>query len=184
MQLRRTTQRREQLRTGEALLKIGGTPDATTAGGLARLSGKGVTTVTTIVKWSPLRDLDLMERDMRRFFEGFGWTPATVPAADVYETDDEFVVELEVPGYEEKELGIEVSDHVLTVKGEREEVRQETEKSFRLHERLEKQFERRFELPPEVDTAKLTATFRGGVLEVRAMKAKELPPTKVPIAEA
>ena len=41
-----------------------------------------------------------------------------LPATDIYETEDEYVVELEVPGYEEKELTIEVFDHMLTVKGE------------------------------------------------------------------
>jgi HSP20 family protein len=145
---------------------------------------KGVTLMATLVKWSPFRELDLMERNMRRFFEGFGWAPTMCPAADVYETKDEFVFEVEVPGYEEKELGIEVSDHVLIVKGERKEIKDEKEKTFRLHERLEKDFERRFELPPETDTEKLSAVFEHGVLEVHAPKAKELIAKKVPIAKA
>jgi HSP20 family protein len=139
---------------------------------------------TSLVRWSPFRDLDLMERNMRRVFEGFGPFTALLPAADVYETKDEYVVELEVPGYEENELGIEVADHTLTVKGERKEVKEETEKSFRLHERLEKEFERTFVLPPETDTAKVKATFKQGVLKVHAPKAKTAVPKKVPIAKA
>jgi HSP20 family protein len=139
---------------------------------------------TSVVRWSPFRDLDLMERNMRRVFEGFGLFPTLFPAADIYETKDEYVVELEVPGYEEKELGIEVSDHTLTVKGERKEVTEQTEKTFRLHERLEKQFERTFILPSEADTAKVKATFKQGVLEVHAPKAKTAIPKKVPIAKA
>jgi HSP20 family protein len=142
---------------------------------------KGVTPMTTLVRWSPFRELDLIERNMRRMFDDTGWTPMPLPAADVYETPDEFVVELEVPGYEEKELGIEVSDHVLTVKGERLEVKEQDEKTFRLHERLEKEFERRFKLPPEANTEKLSAIFKQGVLEVHAPKAKELVPKKIPI---
>jgi HSP20 family protein len=54
-------------------------------------------------------------------FEDVGFGPFTVPAADFYETDRDYVIELEVPGFEEKELGIEVSDHTLTIKGERKE---------------------------------------------------------------
>jgi HSP20 family protein len=137
---------------------------------------------TSLVGWSPFRDLDLMERNMRRVFGGFGLFPSLLPAADVYETKDEFVLELEVPGYEEKELGIEVSDHTLTVKGERKQVKQEAEKSFRLRERLEKQFERTFVLPPEAETEKVEATFKQGVLEVHAPKAKTATTKKVPIA--
>jgi len=137
--------------------------------------------MTTLVRWSPFRELDLLERNMRRMFDDTGWTPISLPAADVYETKDEFVVELEVPGYEEKELGIEVSDHVLTVKGERMEVKDEEDKTFRLHERLEKEFERRFKLPPEANTEKVSAIFKQGVLEVHAPKAKELIPKQIPI---
>ena len=138
--------------------------------------------MTTIVRWSPLRELDLVERNMRRMFENFGFMPSVLPASDIYETKDEFVVELEVPGYLEKELGIEVTDHTLVVKGERTELKEEQEKTFRLHERLEKVFERRFELPVEADTEHMKATFKNGVLEVHTPKVKELAPKKVPIA--
>jgi hypothetical protein len=54
-----------------------------------------------------------MERQMRRLSVDVGLAPALLPAADVYETAGEFVIELEVPGYEEKELGIEVTDHTV-----------------------------------------------------------------------
>jgi len=140
--------------------------------------------MTTLVRWDPPRELELMERRMRRLFEGFApFLPfePMLPAADVYETKDELVVELEVPGYEEKELAIEVTDHLLTVKGEHEATKHEEEKTFRLHERLEKVFERRFELPAEVDTEKLTAIFRQGVLEVHVPRVKPMLPKKIPI---
>ena len=75
--------------------------------------------MTTLVKWSPFRELDLMERRMRRLLDDVGFTPALLPAVDVYETEDEFVLELEVPGYEEKELTIEAFDHTVAIAGER-----------------------------------------------------------------
>src|SRR3990172_11207886 len=96
-----------------------------------------------IVRWTPFQELDAMERRMKRFFDE-GFVPASVPNADVYETDDEFVVELEVPGFEEKELAIEVTDHMLRVTGERAETKEEEKKDFQLHERLEARFERGF----------------------------------------
>ena len=69
------------------------------------------------------------------------------PAADVYETDGDYVFELEVPGFEEKQLTVKVSDHTLTVRGERAETTEEKGKTFHLPRRLSTQFERRFELP-------------------------------------
>lgn len=105
---------------------------------------------------------------MRRAFEEFGFAPALVPAADVYEADGEFVVE------------IELSDHTLTVKGEKVE---KTEKAFRLHERLERAFERRFALPADADTERVTATFEKGVLELHAPKVATAKPRKVAIGK-
>lgn len=140
--------------------------------------------MTTMLKWSPLTELDSMERRMRRMFEGIGFAPGLLPATDVYETDKEFVVELEVPGYEEKDLGIEVTDHTLTIKGEHEETKHEVEKTYRLRERLDREFERRFHLPLEADTKHVEAKFAKGVLEVHAPKLEITTPKRVEITKS
>jgi HSP20 family protein len=137
--------------------------------------------MTTLVKWVPFQDLDLFERRMRRMLEEWGIAPAALPAADVYETDKELVVELDVPGFEEEELGIEVTDHMLTITGERKAEKEEKDKSFYLHERLEKHFERRFTLPAEVDTAHIDAKFHTGVLEVHIPKIEQAKARKIEI---
>lgn len=138
--------------------------------------------MTTLVKWTPFREFDLMERRMRRMLEDVGFGPITMPAADIYETPEEFVVELEVPGFKEKELGIEVTDHTLTVSGEAKAETERKDKTFLLHERLEHAFERRFQLPTDADTEKLVATFDNGVLEIHAPKAPEAKARMVEIA--
>ena len=135
-------------------------------------------------KWTPLRELDLMDRRMRRFFGDLGFVPGPMPAADIYETDGELVVELEVPGFDEKELEIEVRDHTLSVTGEREEKTERKEKALRLSERLEKRFERRFELPTDVDSEHVTAEYTKGVLTVHVPKAAHEQPRKIEIAKA
>jgi HSP20 family protein len=137
--------------------------------------------MAALVRWAPFRDLDTIERRMRRVFEDAGLGPLAMPAADVYETDGEWVVELEVPGYAEKDLGIEVSDRTLVVKGAIEEAKEEKEKTFHLRERLERSFERAFRLPQEANAEKVVATFKNGVLEVRAPKAAQATPRKVAI---
>jgi len=130
--------------------------------------------MTTLVKWAPFSDLDVIERRMRRMLEDFGFAAAPLPAADMYETDKELVVELDVPGFEEKELELEVLDHTLTIKGEKAAEKEERAKSYYLHERLEKHFERRFVLPSEVDTEHIDAKFRTGVLEVHVPKIEPI----------
>ena len=134
-----------------------------------------------IMKWSPFQELDSMERQLRRAFEQVGFAPTLLPAADVYETKEDFVVELDVPGFDEKEIEIEVYDHTLVVKGAQHETKEKSEKTFRLHERLEREFERRFVLPTETDSEHVEATFAKGVLKVHAPKIVTSTARKIPI---
>ena len=135
-----------------------------------------------LIRWSPFPELDVMERRMRRFLEDLGAAPMAPPAADVYETDGDYVIELEVPGFEEKQLTVKVSDPTLTGRGERAETMEEKGKTFHLHERLSKQFERRFELPPAALTDEVFAEFTAGVLTVHAPKEKVTESREVAIA--
>jgi HSP20 family protein len=137
--------------------------------------------MTTLVKWAPFADLDVIERRMRRMLEDFGMAPAPLPAADLYETEKELIVELDVPGFDEKELALEVSDHTLVIKGERTREKEEKEKTFYLHERLENQFERKFTLPIDADVAHVEATFKTGVLEVHVPKIEQATARKIDI---
>jgi|SRR5262245_8063451 len=136
-------------------------------------------------KWTPFRDFDVMDRRMRRFFADLGVAPAPIPAADLYETAGEFVIELEVPGFDEKELGVTVFDHTLAVMGERkDETEKKEEETVRLRERLEDRFVRRFELPTEVDGEHIKAEYGKGVLTVHVPKADAVKPRTVEITTA
>ncbi len=132
-------------------------------------------------KWTPFGEVDLLDRRLRRMFAGAGLVPTLTPAADIYDADDELVVELEVPGFGENELEIEVSNHTLTVKGERKEEKETKEKALRLRERLETTFERSFVLPIEADSEHLTATYGKGVLTLHVPKAVRAAPRKIEI---
>jgi len=132
-------------------------------------------------KLTPLREFDLMDRRTRRIFEDLGFVSALAPAADVYETESELVVELEVPGFDESELTVKIVDRTLTIKGERAEESEREEATLRLRERLESQFERHFVLPSEIDEEHVTATYEKGVLTLRVPKPVEQKPITVPI---
>ena len=135
----------------------------------------------TLAKWSPLAELEPFDRRWRRMFETFGMAPEVLPAADVYETDGEVVVQIEAPGYTPEEIEVELHDHRLVVKGERKTEETREERTFRVHERLEKHFERQFELPAEADFEHLKAEFAKGVLEVHVPKLEKSQPRKIPI---
>jgi HSP20 family molecular chaperone IbpA len=135
----------------------------------------------TLERWSPFRDLELMEQRVRRLFPNLILSPAFVPAADVYETEKEFVFEVEVPGFDQKELEIEVTDHTMTVRGHREAETAKSEQTLRLHERLETAFERSFQLPPEADGELVKATFGKGLLILHVPKVAQPIQRKIPI---
>jgi HSP20 family protein len=142
-----------------------------------------VTMASTLVRWSPFQELEGLERRMRRLFGDMELVAPVLPAADVYETEKEYVVELEVPGFDEKELTVDVTDHLLAVKGIREAEKETKEKTFLLHERLEKHFERRFPLPEEADTEHVHASFAHGVLKIATPKKAEAKPRAIEIAK-
>ena len=121
-------------------------------------------------QWTASVDLEAIEQRMRRLFPGLVMSPGFVPAVEIDETDEQIVIELEVPGFDGSELAVEVIDLTLIVKGSRA---LETETV---------EFERRFQLPVEGDTENLGATYGKGVLTVHAPKSAPRAPRSVPIA--
>jgi len=119
-------------------------------------------------QWTPLVDLEAIERRMRRLFPELVVSPAFLPAASIEETPERLVIELEVPGFAETELEVELREQTLTIKGTRAD-------------RPESAFERSFWLPPEVDIERIEATYAQGVLTILAPKAAPPALRKVPI---
>lgn len=139
--------------------------------------------MATIVRWSPLRELEAMQRRMERLLGDVETVRPALPSADVYETEGTFVVEIETPGFDEQEIEVDVVDHTLRVRGDRREEKEDKDKSYWRRERLERTFERRFELPAEADTETVTASFEKGVLRVETAKAELPTPRKVEIGK-
>jgi HSP20 family protein len=138
--------------------------------------------MTSLVRWAPFGDLDIVDRRMRRMLEDFGVAGARPPTSDVLETEKELIVKLDAPGFDEKDLSLEVTDHTLAVRGARSEAKDEEEAHFYVRERMDAQFERLFVLPPEADMSKVDATFKQGVLEVHVPKIEQMTPRKIEIA--
>ena len=126
---------------------------------------------------NPMQDF---YREMDRVFEGFfgdfGLAEngkqrlALVPSVDVAETDKAFEITADLPGVEEKDVEVTVSDGLLTMKGEKKTETEQTDKNYHRAERSYGAFTRSISLPAEIDEAKIAACFKNGVLTVTLPK--------------
>lgn len=107
-----------------------------------------------------------------------GLAPLVPPEASVEQSANEYVVHLAVPGFAQEELEVEIAGRFVTVRGEQTQTTID-DGPFRLHERLEE----RFQLPLDVDTGRVTATYTHGALELQAPRTNgaRTTPRKVPI---
>ena len=100
-------------------------------------------------------------------------TWATAPAVDVAETEKAYEITAELPGMDEKNVEVKFADGVLTVKGEKQEEKEEKKKDYYLSERSYGSFQRAFQVPDGVDADKIEASFKNGVLTVTMPKSVE-----------
>jgi HSP20 family protein len=94
------------------------------------------------------------------------------PELDLYETEDSFILEVDLPGVKEKEVAVEVEQGDLVLRGRRVCERVTEQGNFHRHERREGQFVRRLKLPASVAPDEIRAVFNGGVLRVTLPKSK------------
>ncbi len=95
------------------------------------------------------------------------------PAVDLAEKDDAYEITAELPGLDEKDVEIKLSNHTLTIKGEKSEEKEDKQKDYYLSERRYGSFQRSFQLPEGVDADKIDANFAKGVLTVKLPKTAE-----------
>jgi HSP20 family protein len=144
-----------------------------------------------IVRWEPLRELTTLQNEMNRLFGSVFDTPTQggnggtmrrwMPAMDLVETAEHFVLRADLPGMSEEDVNIEVEDRVLTVSGERKAEHTEEKDGYHRVERAFGAFSRSLTLPEGIDAEAVTASFDKGVLEVRIPKPEERKPRKISI---
>lgn len=107
------------------------------------------------------------------------------PKVDVKENENSYILEMELPGKTEKDVDIELNHGNLTISSKDEEVKDEKKDSknekYILKERKISKFERRFALPKDVDSEKISANFKNGILTVNMMKKPETSSKKIAI---
>jgi HSP20 family protein len=143
-----------------------------------------------VVRWEPLRELGSLQNEMNRLFDtvfdapapaGSGTLRRWMPAMDLVESGDHFVLRADLPGMGEDDIKIELEDGTLTVSGERKAEHEEREEGYYRVERAFGSFSRSLTLPKGIDGDAISASFDRGVLEVRIPKPEQRKPRKIAI---
>jgi HSP20 family protein len=142
--------------------------------------------LTRFERFDPFEELLSLRNRMDRMLPRFGsetdeplFTTRWVPTSDVFETKDAIVIKAELPGMNEADISVQFENGVLTMHGERDFEKATDEKGYHRVERSYGKFFRSFALPPNVDTAKISASYQNGILEVVVPKKEEAKPKSI-----
>ncbi len=107
----------------------------------------------------------------------FSGTNTSLPAVNVKETNDEFVIELAAPGMEKKDFKINFKNNVITISSEREDKKEEKKDNYTRREFSYQSFQRAFTVPENaIMSDKIEATYNNGILEIKLPKREEVKP--------
>ena len=133
-----------------------------------------------LVKWNPWREVPTLQNRINRMFDDPYFRIGRLadddslgmwnPAVDLYEKDDHFVIKAELPGIDKNNIKVDLQDRVLTLSGERTDDHEVNEENYHRKERSYGKFHRAFRLPADVDSDKIKAEFKDGVLQVEVPK--------------
>ena len=112
---------------------------------------------------------------------GEGLRDAWVPAVDVQETDKSFIFRAELPGHRKDDIEITLEENLLTLSGERELDEKNEGETYHRIERAYGKFSRSFSLPSQVDSSKVAASFKDGLLTIEVSKSEQAQPRKIEI---
>lgn len=132
-----------------------------------------------VIRWQPLREIDSLQREMNRLFEGL--TPVTenatannfVPSVELEEDSDVIHLKLEVPGLEAKDLDVQVTSEAVSITGERKFERTASEKGITRSEFQYGKFQRVIPLPARIQNTATQAEYKDGILRLTLPKAEE-----------
>lgn len=133
-----------------------------------------------LVPWKPFGDMGTFRGEMDRLWDRFfGERPLMKalseewsPSVDISETEDKVLVNAELPGLEAKDVNVSISGDLLTIKGEKKKEKEEKDEHHHYVERYAGSFQRSFRLPVDIQSDKVEASFKKGVLKIVLPKAE------------
>lgn len=146
----------------------------------------------SIDKWSPLKELEDMRKDMDRLFEEFTkparrrriWPKSeglVIPNIDLYDRKNDIVIQVELPGVRREDIDITITKDTLLLKGEVQRAEEVKEEDYFISERTYGSFSRTITLPFEVEGEKAQAAMNNGLLEIVLPKKEEAKPREIKI---
>lgn len=145
-----------------------------------------------LIRWEPAAELNSIQSEMNRLFTSLFDSPTRpsagepmrrwIPAIDLVEDGDRYVLHADLPGVAEQDINVELDAGVLKISGERKATRTEQQGGYRRIERSHGSFSRSLTLPDGVNPDAVEASFDKGVLEVRIPKPEHIKPRKVTVA--
>ena len=136
-----------------------------------------------LVKWNPWREMPTLPGRFNRLFDDPFFRIGRMdddsamgmwnPVVDLYEKDDHFMIKAELPGVDKNDIKIDLKDRLLTLSGERTAENEIKEENYYRRERSYGKFQRAFALPADVDSDKIKAEFKDGVLQIEVPKPEE-----------
>lgn len=133
----------------------------------------------TIIRWQPLREIDALQREMNRLFEGLAPTSENtsannfMPSVELEEDTEVIHLKLEIPGLEAKDLDVQVTAEAVVVSGDRKFERSASEKGITRSEFRYGKFQRVIPLPSRIQNTETKAEYKDGILRLTLPKAEE-----------
>ncbi|HHL40492.1 MAG TPA: Hsp20/alpha crystallin family protein [Deltaproteobacteria bacterium] len=150
-----------------------------------------------IEKWTPLKELETMRREMDRIWEELftggqrhrgrlapqraAAEGVAAPALDIIDKDDEILVKVEMPGVAKEDIDVSVENNVLTVKGEIRRSEEEKDDAYYHVERTYKSYARSIGLPVEINPEKIKAGLKDGILYIHLGKSEAVKPKRIKV---
>ncbi len=144
--------------------------------------------VPTRAVWNPFRELARIENELNKLFSEF--LPSTresvevvtwAPRVDVYEKDNNIVIEAEIPGAKKEDIEVKIKDNAVVIKGEVKKEEEKKEENYYRKERFYGTFERVIPLPTEVKAEEAKAEFKDGILRLTIPKATQEHEVKIEV---
>jgi HSP20 family protein len=134
-------------------------------------------------RWDPFREIAQLQGELSRLVGSGGERESrdVIPPADVWETDDEVVYSLDLPGIPEDQISLELEDNLLTITAERARPGDVPDERFQRRERRYGTYSRTIAVPPGAGEAEISASSDLGVLEIRVRRPEEPRPKKIRI---
>jgi len=143
-----------------------------------------------IMKCRPTSDLLDIRGEMSRVFDDFfvrrpslrvlrnvGWSPNI----DIADTDEEITLKAELPGMTKEDVDVSITDNILTLRGEKKQEQETKKENYHRIERSYGSFQRIFTLPKSIQSDKIKANFKDGILNINIPKAEEVKPKQIAI---